>query len=411
MEQFGNKEPEIASLLKYFNPNRQKKTPEISVRNFFCQWYEDLPLCIKPNTEANRIKCVDLLHRTLFYHALDDNYLQKELSNIPETDQTLLSFHEEAIKAELRRSHFQTNSEKSNVLDASASVNINKMEYRSTGQPSSGRGALRGKRGGRGWRGGSGSRGGGRGAHTTPSSSDSSSSDLPNKGAKPKIKCTHCKKFGHRQEDCRHYIALQKSSNNKTSFEEDNEQEECSFGFYKAEIKHELSNIVCNGNVSLVEANTPVSANIANTSTTITSVKAIKDGIIPYDISAKSVDSSTKSESVCVNANLDGVCNTINETKVVVPGSIITTASSDINTSVKVITDTTATETFHKSASVTITPAAQEVVIKAANSNIVKNIMGGVILNDNISCQIELDTAIASCFKEIVSKSKSNLLH
>ena len=384
IEQFGAKEPEIASLLKYFNPSRPKKTPETNVRNFFCQWYENLPLCVKPNTVADREKCVDLLHRTLFYHALDDAYLQRELSNIPEADQTLNSFHEEAIKAEGRRSHYQGTTEKCNVLDASASVNINKFEYKSPAQPSGNRGTWRGGRGGRGWKGGSsgGRGGGGRGASHTAyeNNSGGSSTQHHSKSTKVRIKCTYCKRPGHKQEDCYHYIDFKKSSTNKTSIEEDSEQD---FGFYKVEIKHESNNNVGNGNVSSVHANTPVSVCSVHASTPV---------------------------SVCVNANSVG--NTSKETRVVIPGSIVTTSSSDINTSVKVITDTNATDTFHNSASVTITPV-QEVVIKAANSNIVQNIMGGVILNDNISCQMELDTAACHCimsydrFKEIVSKSKS----
>ena len=35
-----------------------------------------------------------------FYHNLDDNYLQKELSDIPEEDQSLNKFHEVAVSVD-----------------------------------------------------------------------------------------------------------------------------------------------------------------------------------------------------------------------------------------------------------------------------------------------------------------------
>ena len=70
---------------------------------------------------------------------------------------------------------------------------------------------------------------------------------------------------------------------------------------------------------------------------------------------------------------------------------------------------------MHNSMSVTPVMADNtgEVVIKVANANVtrVQNIMGGVILNGNVRCEMELDTAACNSimsydhFKEIVSKS------
>ena len=92
IDQFGAKEPDIASLLTHFSTDRPKKSPETSVRNFYYKWYEQLPLCLKPSNDEERKKCIDLLHRTLFYHALDDPYLQKDISNLAEGAQTLKTF-------------------------------------------------------------------------------------------------------------------------------------------------------------------------------------------------------------------------------------------------------------------------------------------------------------------------------
>ena len=58
---------------------------------------------------------------------MDDIFLQKELSNIKESEQTLGKFHQEAMNAESRRQHYQDTAEKGNILDASSSVTINKF--------------------------------------------------------------------------------------------------------------------------------------------------------------------------------------------------------------------------------------------------------------------------------------------
>ena len=66
IEQFGQKEPDLAALLKCFGANRYKKTTNVDVRNHYCRWWEQIPLCLKQTDEASREKFVDLVHRTLF---------------------------------------------------------------------------------------------------------------------------------------------------------------------------------------------------------------------------------------------------------------------------------------------------------------------------------------------------------
>ena len=127
-EQFGIREPEVSAVLRIFGSNRLKKDDKTDVRNFYAEWYEDLPLCLKPSNAAENKKLVDLIHRTSFYFALDDQYIQKKLSDIPESEQTLLKFHEEAIKAESQRLHFQQANEKGGILEGSGSISVNKFE-------------------------------------------------------------------------------------------------------------------------------------------------------------------------------------------------------------------------------------------------------------------------------------------
>ena len=90
----------MASVIKCFGVNRYKKPANTDVRNHYCKWQEQLPLCLKPKDEEDRVKFVDLIQRSIFYSSLDDDYLQKKLSDIPESEQTLQKFHETAILAE-----------------------------------------------------------------------------------------------------------------------------------------------------------------------------------------------------------------------------------------------------------------------------------------------------------------------
>ena len=131
IEQFGQKEPDLAALLKCFGANRYKETPNVDVLNHYCRWWEQIPLCLKPTDEASRENFVDLVQRTLFYFSLDDNGLQKKLSDIPESEQTLLKLYETAILAESQCVHYQEANEKSSILDASSSISVSKFDGKS----------------------------------------------------------------------------------------------------------------------------------------------------------------------------------------------------------------------------------------------------------------------------------------
>ena len=67
-----------------------------------------------------------MIHRTSFYFALDDQYIQKKLSDIPKSEQNLQKFHEESIKAESLRLHFQQLTEKGGILEVSTGMSVNK---------------------------------------------------------------------------------------------------------------------------------------------------------------------------------------------------------------------------------------------------------------------------------------------
>ena len=96
--QFGTKEPEMSCLLNAFGPDRFKKAKDMAVKNFHPKWKEQLPKCLVPKTEEERVKLADLVLRTSSYHSLDDPYLQEECSKIPEDEQSIDKFYQAAIK-------------------------------------------------------------------------------------------------------------------------------------------------------------------------------------------------------------------------------------------------------------------------------------------------------------------------
>ena len=235
IEQFGSKEPDLSTLMKYFGANRPKKSPDTKVKNFFCKWWEELPLCLKPTTDAEREACVSLLQRTLFYHALDDTYLQQKIADIPEVEQTLKAFNEAAQKAESQRHAYRDAAEKSNVLDAASNVSINKFDHSQT-QPTGrgGRNKSRGHGRGRGAAAGTtgdGSRvaapgGGGRDygqsghQHSATGGSDyHKGGSYGKKSNKKTYPCFHCGATDHTIYKCKKYEAT-KSGTRKASMDD-----------------------------------------------------------------------------------------------------------------------------------------------------------------------------------------------
>ena len=90
-------------MLLQFGPNRLKKASDIRVSEFHHMWLEQLPACMLPDSEQERVKFVDLIKRSLFYFYLEDRFLQEQLCNIKDDDLTLQKFFDEACVAEQKR--------------------------------------------------------------------------------------------------------------------------------------------------------------------------------------------------------------------------------------------------------------------------------------------------------------------
>merc|ERR1712237_135035 len=77
-DEYGPKVSQVGQVLQQFGNQRFKKTEGMSVASFTHQWTEQLPECMCPSTEEELRQFADLMRKTMFYHSLNDTYIQKD---------------------------------------------------------------------------------------------------------------------------------------------------------------------------------------------------------------------------------------------------------------------------------------------------------------------------------------------
>ena len=132
LTQFGDKKPDISAVFKAFGSDCYKKPGDMNVRKFYALWREQLDPCMQPSTEEEHKAFTDLIQRCIFYRALDDEFLQKELCNLVGPDINLQRFYNEAIIAEGKRADYKSNAKISNTLCTEENISVNKYEYNSS---------------------------------------------------------------------------------------------------------------------------------------------------------------------------------------------------------------------------------------------------------------------------------------
>ena len=129
LDEFGSKQTDVAQVLNMFGQHRLVKKPDESVTEFYFRWDQNLPENMKPS--GNQVKpyeeFVDLIHRSLFYIALNDEELQKALSDMKDAEPTLTKYLKEACLAETRRDTFK-NIAKSAISSEDRGVSISRFE-------------------------------------------------------------------------------------------------------------------------------------------------------------------------------------------------------------------------------------------------------------------------------------------
>ena len=212
------REPKVCSVLKLFSRDRLKKD-NLSVSAYYAKWKESLAPSLVCTTDAEKAECYDLFMIASFYYGLNDPFLQKEVSNIKEEDQTLKSVLDEAIAAESRVIHYKESLNRSHALDCASELPSVTPAVARTDYQWSGNTNMRGK-----------GRGRGRGITSDSKQQNSPNASSNNKnyqqqqhsthqqssqqhnnnnsnskastGTKPKIICNYCNKSNHKEADC-----------------------------------------------------------------------------------------------------------------------------------------------------------------------------------------------------------------
>ena len=106
-DKYEKKTTKVSEVLLQFGPECMKKPAEMSVAKFVHQWQEQLPECLLPTTDPEYRKLADLIKRALFYHSLDDTYIQTRLCELEEEDTSFKRCFDQACIIEQRRKLFQ----------------------------------------------------------------------------------------------------------------------------------------------------------------------------------------------------------------------------------------------------------------------------------------------------------------
>ena len=91
-DEFGSKQTDVANVLKLFGPQRLVKSSDESVAEFFFRWQQNIPEIMKPTDDNGYKDFVDLINRSMFYIALDDEFLQKALSDLKDAKPNLRKY-------------------------------------------------------------------------------------------------------------------------------------------------------------------------------------------------------------------------------------------------------------------------------------------------------------------------------
>merc|ERR1712240_729470 len=139
--EFGSSQTDVANVLKMWGPSRLTKRKDETAADHYFRFKQGFPECLKPQTEAEKDKYIDLMNRSMYYISLDDDYLQKEVSNIKTADPTEKYFFDEVVSAEARLNTYNDISKTTVSAEGSGTIAVsyanaktgNKAEGNKTG--------------------------------------------------------------------------------------------------------------------------------------------------------------------------------------------------------------------------------------------------------------------------------------
>ena len=118
----------MCEVLLQFGASRYKKPPDMSVSKFTHKFLEQYPECMSPENDDERIEFVDLIKRTVYYHCLEDQYIQKELCELSDEDMNFKKYFDQAVKIKARRKSFQDIGASGAKLDPGNVITVSKIE-------------------------------------------------------------------------------------------------------------------------------------------------------------------------------------------------------------------------------------------------------------------------------------------
>merc|ERR1712240_95790 len=92
----------VANVLKMWGPSRLTKRKDETAADHYFRFNQGFPECLKPVTPAEKDAYIDLMNRSMYLISLDDDYLQKEVSNLKTANPTIKMYFDEVVSAEGR---------------------------------------------------------------------------------------------------------------------------------------------------------------------------------------------------------------------------------------------------------------------------------------------------------------------
>merc|ERR1712175_13848 len=122
--EFGSRQTDVANVLKMWGPSRLTKRKDETAADHYFRFNQGFPECLKPVTAEEKDKYIDLMNRSMYFISLDDDYLQKEVSNLKTANPTIKTYYDEVVSAEGRLNTYNDITKSSTSTDPSGVIAV-----------------------------------------------------------------------------------------------------------------------------------------------------------------------------------------------------------------------------------------------------------------------------------------------
>ena len=117
--EFGSRQTDVANVLKQFGPSRLTKRKDETAADHYFRFNQNIPECMKPVTAEEKDRYIDLINRSMYFISLEDEYLQKELSDMKAVNPNIKTYFDEIVSAEGRLKAFNDITKSSTATEGS----------------------------------------------------------------------------------------------------------------------------------------------------------------------------------------------------------------------------------------------------------------------------------------------------